>query len=70
MQAEKYQFFLDVSGSVGGSENYWTTVNDLMTLYSPDVENFYFWDSNIEKTDKKSVENWIQKRTGRGGTSP
>lgn len=55
MQAEKYQFFLDISGSVGGSVNYWNTVNDLLTLYGPDVENYYFWDSHVQRTDKKTV---------------
>lgn len=32
---DKYQFFVDISGSVGGSESYWSTVNDILTLYGP-----------------------------------
>lgn len=70
MQAEKYQFFLDISGSVGGSVNYWNTVNDLLTLYGPDVENYYFWDSHVQRTDKKTVEKYIKNKTGCNGTSP
>jgi hypothetical protein len=36
MEAEKkYNLYIDVSGSVGGSANYWDTVNQILTLYGP-----------------------------------
>jgi hypothetical protein len=37
MEAEKpqlYSFFLDVSGSVGSSKNYWDTVAEIVSLYA------------------------------------
>jgi hypothetical protein len=45
--------FLDTSGSVGGSINYWTTVNDVLALYGPKIKKYYFWNSNLEPVDKK-----------------
>ncbi len=35
LKHDKYQFFLDISGSVGGSDNYWKTVSEIVTLYGP-----------------------------------
>ena len=67
---EKYQFFLDVSGSVGGSANYYDTVSQILTLYGPEIDTFYLWDTSIETVDKKGLEKLIQKKEGRGGTSP
>ena len=67
---DKYQFFVDISGSVKGSESYWSTVNDILTLYGPQIDTFYLWDTSIQTTDKKGLEKYIQGKTGRGGTSP
>jgi hypothetical protein len=46
---------LDVSGSVGGSPNYWNTVSQILTLYGPEIESFYFWDTRLELVDKKKL---------------
>lgn len=51
-KSDKYHFFLDISGSTGGSENYWNTVNDLLTQYGPEVETFYFWDNTLSIATK------------------
>jgi hypothetical protein len=62
--------FLDTSGSVGGSINYWTTVKDVLSLYGPKIKKYYFWNSNLEPIDKKRFEQAIEERKGWGGTSP
>lgn len=67
---EKFAFMLDVSGSVGGSENYWDTIGQLIAMYGQDIGHYYFWDSRIEEVNKKNMEQAIAKRMGRGGTSP
>ena len=67
---QQYQFFLDVSGSVGGSLNYWNTISEILSLYATQIQHFYFWDTSIEIVDKKVLEAAIEKKMGRGGTSP
>lgn len=69
-KSSKYSFFLDISGSVGGSDNYWSTVNDILTQYGPDIETFYFWDNSISVATKKQLEELIISKRGRGGTNP
>ena len=44
---------LDVSGSVGGSENYWNTVSEIVAKYGQEIGHYYFWDSSIENVGKK-----------------
>ena len=61
---------LDTSGSVGGSPNYWNTINDLLSLYGPKVGHFYFWNTSIEECSKKRFEQAIQEKKGWGGTAP
>ena len=61
---------LDISGSVGGSENYWNTIGELIALYGQQIDKYYFWDSSIELTTKKQYETAIIQKKGRGGTSP
>jgi len=61
---------LDISGSVGGSDNYWSTVNDILTQYGPDIETFYFWDNSVSVGTKKQLEELILSKRGRGGTNP
>ena len=65
-----YCFMVDISGSVGGSAHYWGMVGELVALYGQEVKEYYFWDSSIEVATKKQMEGAIEKRTGRGGTSP
>ena len=65
-----YSFMVDISGSVGGSAHYWGMVGELVALYGQEVKEYYFWDSSIEVATKKQMEGAIEKRTGRGGTSP
>ena len=62
--------FVDVSGSVGGRPNYWSTVSDIFTMYGPDVDAFYLWDTKLYPTDRKGLEEAILIQDGRGGTSP
>jgi len=52
--------FLDTSGSVGGSNNYWSTVNDVLALYGPKIKKYYFWNSDLEPIDKKRFEKAIE----------
>ena len=61
---------LDVSGSVGGSDNYWNTVKEIIAKYGQEIKHYYFWDSSIENAGKKNVETAINRKMGRGGTSP
>ena len=46
-QQQKYAFMLDVSGSVGGSVNYYETVSNLVSMYGQEIGSYYFWDSRI-----------------------
>lgn len=50
---EKYQFFMDVSGSVGGSANYYDTVSQIIALFSAEIDNLYVWDSSLSLVNKK-----------------
>ena len=43
-----YYMMLDTSGSVGGSPNYWNTINDILSLHGPHISHFYFWNTSIE----------------------
>jgi hypothetical protein len=61
---------VDNSGSVGGSANYWDTVNQIIIQYGKDIGHYYLWNSNCGKTDLKTMEKSISTRQGTGGTSP
>lgn len=41
MEVEKYAFFVDVSGSTGGSDNYWKTVGDCLSLHANEISHYY-----------------------------
>ena len=45
--------FLDVSGSVHGSPNYFDTSKQIFELYAADVRNYYFWDHQLVTVSKK-----------------
>lgn len=53
IDSAKYALMLDVSGSVGGSDNYWNTVSEIVAKYGQEIEHYYFWDSSIENAGKK-----------------
>jgi len=53
--------FVDNSGSVGGSENYWSTVSHIITQYGADINDVYLWNSTAGP---------ILTRKGTGGTNP
>lgn len=38
---------VDVSGSTGGSDNYWTTVGQVLSLYANEIDKYYEWDNHI-----------------------
>lgn len=67
---DKFAFMLDVSGSTGGSNNYWKTVYDVLSLYANQISRYYEWDSNIKEVSKKEMEAQIASKKGKGGTSP
>lgn len=33
-EVEKFAFMVDVSGSTGGSDNYWKTVGDALSIHA------------------------------------
>jgi hypothetical protein len=45
--------FVDNSGSVGGSENYWSTVSHIITQYGADINDVYLWNSTAGLITKK-----------------
>jgi hypothetical protein len=67
---EKFCIMLDTSGSVGGSKNYWNTINDILSLHGPQIGHFYFWNTSIEEINRKRFEQAITERRGWGGTAP
>ena len=70
MQKESYSLFVDNSGSVGGSANYWDTVGQIITQYAKDIDSYYLWNSNCQKFSLKVLEESIASKRGTGGTSP
>lgn len=70
MEKESYALFVDNSGSVGGSQNYWDTVQHIITQYSKDIAHYYLWNSNCKEESLKTLEKSISTRQGTGGTSP
>lgn len=60
---------LDTSGSTGGSKHYWESVQEVLNLYAESTENYYFWNTSIEKINKKRFQKAIDERRGWGGTS-
>ena len=61
---------LDTSASVGGSLNYWSTVLDLLNNYGSKIHTYYFWNTKLEKVNKRIFKKAIKERKGWGGTSP
>ena len=70
MQKESYSLFVDNSGSVGGSANYWDTVAQIITQYAKDIESYYLWNSTCDKFSLKKLQESIASKRGTGGTSP
>ena len=70
MEKDSYALFVDNSGSVGNSENYWSTVQLVINNYAKDIESYYLWNSAISKVTLKDMEKWIASKKGTGGTSP
>ena len=54
-QTEKFAFMVDVSGSTGGSDNYWNTVRDVHSIHANDIGLYYEWDSDINNVTKKQM---------------
>jgi hypothetical protein len=67
---EPFVFMLDVSGSTGGSENYWTTTNEIFKQFDNQISHYYQWDTNIKEVSKEEMENHIKNKRGGGGTNP
>jgi hypothetical protein len=53
MIKETYALFVDNSGSVGGSANYWSTVQHILNNFGKDISDFYLWNSDCFKVTKK-----------------
>lgn len=70
MNKDGYCIMVDVSGSTGGSDNYWSTVGNVLSLYSDRITEYYEWDDQIRMITKKDLENLIAKKTGKNGTYP
>jgi hypothetical protein len=67
METEEYAIYLDDSGSVSGSKNYWDTVQDILDEYGKDIKHFYRWNSRVYPSSKKEFEKWIAGKIGSGG---
>lgn len=65
-----YALFVDNSSSVGGSANYWGTVETIIAKYAKDISHYFLWNSNCNKSSLKELEEWIKSKKGTGGTSP
>lgn len=70
MEKDSYALFVDNSGSVGGSLNYWGTVDRIITTYAKDISHYYLWNSNCGLVTLKDMEKSIATKQGTGGTSP
>jgi hypothetical protein len=70
MEKENYALFVDNSGSVGGSENYWSTVQTVLDSYAKDISHYFLWNSSLSEVKIKDIEGWIKSKKGTGGTSP
>ena len=70
MEKDSYALFIDNSGSVGGSENYWGAVQTVINKYAKDISHYYLWNSQHNKSSLKEIEGWIKSRKGTGGTNP
>ena len=70
MEKDSYTLFVDNSGSVGNSQNYWGAVQTVINKYAKDITEYYLWNSQISKSSLKELEGWIKSKKGTGGTSP
>lgn len=70
MEKDSYALFVDNSGSVGGSANYWGTVQNIIAQYAKDISHYYLWNSNCNTSSLKELDQWILSKKGTGGTSP
>lgn len=70
MEKDSYALFVDNSGSVGGSDNYWTTVQTIVNKYAKDISHYFLWNSTCGKSSLKELGTWISSKKGTGGTSP
>lgn len=70
VEVEKFAFMVDVSGSTGGSDNYWKTVGDALSIHANDISHYYEWDNGMRLVSKKDMETQIANKHGKGGTSP
>lgn len=58
MEAEaSYALYVDNSGSVGGSANYWNTVGDIIAKYGANIKEYFLWNSLVYPSNKKAMEN-------------
>ena len=55
MEKDSFALFVDNSGSVGGSENYWGCVQTVITKYAKDISEYYLWNSGISKSSLKEI---------------
>ena len=58
--------FIDISGSVGGSEIYWEKVDKIVSENKK--AKFIVWDTDTKEVDYKEVLNYIKTKKGYGGT--
>jgi hypothetical protein len=46
---------VDNSGSVGGSQNYWGTVEQIIAQYGKDIGHYYLWNSTCKEEGLKAL---------------
>ena len=67
---EEYTLFVDISGSVGNFTEYWNSVRKIYNNYNNKINNIFVWDDKIDRVTSNKFEEYIFKKTGRGGTWP
>lgn len=58
--------FIDISGSVGGSDIYWENVDKIVA--NNKKAKFIVWDTYTKEVDYKDILNYIKTKKGYGGT--
>jgi hypothetical protein len=55
MEKDSFALFVDNSGSVGGSTNYWECVRTVITKYAKDITQYYMWNSSLMNSSLKEL---------------
>lgn len=58
--------YIDNSSSVYNSSFYWEEVNKI--LDNNEIKEYYLWNTNVYKSSKNEIDNYIKTKKGLGGT--